>query len=61
MYTSTLNCTMEEIEKCLEDLEFLKLTDQQEAMMEEEIEEEEVRRAIHSLERGKSLGPDVYC
>lgn len=58
MYTSMLICTVEERETYLEDLEFLKLTEEQKEMMENEIEEEEVREAILSLGKGKSPGPD---
>lgn len=53
MYTSTLTCTGEEIEKYVEDLEFLRLTEEQKGELEKDIEVEEVKEAIKSMGKGK--------
>lgn len=54
MYTSTLTGTGQEIEN----LEFLKLTEDQKGELEKDIEVEEVKEAIKSMGKGKSPGPN---
>lgn len=58
MYRSTLSCTVEDIERYLDDVEFPNLTEEQDKMMKEGIDEEEVRETISPLATGKSSGPD---